>query len=85
MSQLTVVKVATLRQNLADVLRTLEKGKNFLIVTHRGQPVSALVNLDLFEDLLAKASPSYLKEIRTARREYSQGKFSTHTEIFGGV
>lgn len=85
MSQLTVVKIATLRQNLADVIKTLEKGKDFLIVTHRGQPVSAMVNLDLFEDLLAKASPRYLKEIRNARLDYSRGKFSTHTKVFGEI
>lgn len=73
---------ATLRENLREILDSLEKGENYL-VTKKGKPVGGLVNSSLFEDLLALSSPSYLKSIKKAREDYKKGKFFTHEEVFG--
>lgn len=77
------VKAATLREHLSDVLSEVAKSRSYLIVTRRGRPVSALVNLDLFEDLLAATSNEYLTGIREARADYEAGRISTHDEVFG--
>jgi len=77
------VPTTTLRNNLADVLEEVAKGHKYLLVTKKGNPVSALVNLDFFEDLLALTSPKYLKSIKRARAQYKKGEHYTHEEVFG--
>lgn len=73
----------TLRSNLSSVLKTVATKEDYLVVTRKGSPTSALVNLDFFEDLLALASPKYLKSIEEARRDYKKGQVARHEEIFG--
>ncbi len=45
--------------------------------------MSALVNLDFLEDLLAAHSPQFRKSIREARADYRAGRVHTHQEVFG--
>lgn len=77
------VPAATLRNNLADVLEEVAKKRKYLLVTKKGNPISALVNLDFFEDLLALTSPKYLKSIQEARKQYKKGEYYAHKEVFG--
>ncbi len=77
------VKTTTLRDHLADILKEVSTSKNYFIVTKKGRPISALVNLDFFEDLLAAASPEYLESIKEARANYRAGRTFSHEEIFG--
>ena len=79
------VTVSTLRQNLADALKTVETSEDYMIITKRGKVVSALVNPGLFEDFLALSSPRYLKSIQKAREDYKKGRVFSHEEIFGKV
>ncbi len=44
---------------------------------------SALVNIDFFEDLLALANKQYVKSIKKARKEFEEGNFLTHEQVFG--
>lgn len=39
--------------------------------------------LIFLEDLMAATSPSYLRSIREARREYKAGKVKSHEDVFG--
>lgn len=78
-----IVNTTTLRNNLADVLTEVSKKRGYLLVTKKRSPVSALVNLDFFEDLLALASPKYLKNIKEAREQYKNGEIFTFEETFG--
>lgn len=77
------VKAATLREHLSDVLNEVSRSKGYLIVTKRGRPVSALVNLDFFEDLLAATSPEYVESVKEARADYQTGRVFTHEDVFG--
>ena len=77
------VPTTTLRNNLADVLEEVAKKRQYLLVTKKGNPVSVLVNLDFFEDLLALSSPKYLKSIKEAREQYKKGEVFTHEQVFG--
>ena len=57
--------------------------RDYLVVTKKGNPVSALVNLDFFENLLAATSPKYLKSIKKSRNEHKRGEVYTHKQVFG--
>lgn len=82
---MNVVSATILRDNLASVLEEVNKKRDYLLVAKRGKPVSALVNLDFFEDLLALSSKNYLKSIKEAREDYKKGNYSTLNEAFGEV
>lgn len=79
-----VIQSTTLRNNLSDILKAIENNKpGWLLVTGRGKTRAALVNLDLFEDLLASSTPKYLKSIKDAREQIRKGEYFTHKETFG--
>lgn len=79
-----VVTTTTLRNNFADSLKEAIK-KDYLLVAKRGKIVSALVSIDLFEDLLALKNRKYLASIKKAREEYQKGEIFTHEETFGEI
>lgn len=85
MNQTTVVQSATLRNNLYNVLDSLKERKEFMLVSRKGKLVSAIVDIDFFEDLLALASPSHIKSVKEAREDYKKGRVFTHTEVFGEI
>ena len=70
-----------LRNNLSDSLEAVDSD-NILIVTRRGKKERAIIDLDQLEDLLAVASPEYLKVIQDSRN--SKDYFS-HAEVFGSI
>lgn len=79
-----IVQTTTLRNNLSDILKTIERKKpGWLLIAGRNKTRAALVNLDLFEDMLACSSPRYLKSIKAAREQIKQRKYFTHEEVFG--
>lgn len=79
-----VVSSSTLRNHLADVLKEIaQKKQDYLLVTKKGKLASAIVDIDFFEDLLALASPKYLKSIQEARKDYEEGRVFNHEDVFG--
>lgn len=78
-----MIPATTLRHHLSGALKTLASGDKFLLLTKRNKPVSALVNLDFFEDLLAATSKAYRQSIREAREDYKKGRVLTHGDVFG--
>lgn len=80
------VPSSTLREHLSDVLKeAASQKKSYFIVTKKNQPTSVIVNIDFFEDLLAATSPSYLKSIKEARKNYKDGDVFSHEEVFGSL
>lgn len=77
------VDTATLRAHLADTLDEVEKKRDYMLVTRKRKPVSAIISLDLLEDMLAAASHPYLKAIQEARKQAKAGKLQTHEQVFG--
>ncbi|MFA7308712.1 MAG: type II toxin-antitoxin system Phd/YefM family antitoxin [Patescibacteria group bacterium] len=71
------------RDNIADAIRLVNEKEKYFVITNKGKAVSALINLDYFEDLLALSSPEFLADIRAARLEAKQGKLHSHEEVFG--
>ncbi|MFC1790062.1 hypothetical protein ACFLZP_01105 [Patescibacteria group bacterium] len=80
-----VVSTTVLRNNLADAINEVSKKRDYLLVAKRGKVDSALVNIELFEDLLALANKKYLKSIKKAREEYQKGEMFTHEQVFGEI
>ena len=78
-----LIPAALLRSHLSDALKSLVSSDKYLLITRKNKPVSALVNLDFFEDLLAASSKEYVKSIRQARQDYKKGRVFTHHQVFG--
>lgn len=81
---MNVINTTILRNNLADALDQAHK-KNYLLIAKRGKITSAIVDIDLFEDLLAMTNKAYLKSVKKAREEYKKGDIFTHNDAFGEV
>jgi len=82
---MNVVNATVLRNNLSDALKEVSGKKDYLLVAKKGKITSALVNIDLFEDLLALSNKDYLKSIKNAREEYKKGDVFSHEQAFGEV
>lgn len=82
---MNVVSTTVLRNNLADTLKEVSKKKNYLLVAKKGRITSAIVDIDLFEDLLALSNKKYVNAIKRARKEFARGEFFTFEEVFGEI
>lgn len=82
---MNIVNTTVLRNNLAVTLSEVTDRKDFLLVSKKGKITSAIVNIDLFEDLLALSNKDYLDSIKEARKDYKKGKVKTFEEVFGEV
>lgn len=80
-----VINTTVLRNNFSNALNAVNSEKEYLLVAKKGKIVSALVNIDLFEDLLALSNKSYVKSIKVAREEYKKGEVLNHLEVFGEI
>jgi PHD/YefM family antitoxin component YafN of YafNO toxin-antitoxin module len=78
-----VVSTSVLRNNLADTLKEVSQKRDYLLVSKKGKLISALVNLDFFEDLLALTSKKYLNSLKEAREDYKAGRYYSLDEAFG--
>ena len=82
---MNIVNSTVLRNNLADVVNEVSKKKDYFLVARKGKITSALVNIDLFEDLLALTNKKYVASIKRARSEYKKKDVFTHAHAFGEV
>jgi len=82
---LKTIPATTLRNHLSDALKAVDLHQKYLVITKKDKPISVLVDLDFFEELLASHSPRYLASIRQARGEYKRHRTFTHQEVFGNL
>lgn len=82
---MNIISTTVLRNNLAGSLEEVDKKRDYLLVSKKGKVTSALVNIDLFEDLLALMNKNYVKTIKQARKEYEKGETFTHDLVFGDI
>jgi len=82
---MNIINATVLRNNLSVSLKEVESKKDYLLVAKKGKITSAIVNIDLFEDLLALTNKKYLKRIKKAREEYKRGDVFTHEQVFGDI
>lgn len=82
---MNVINTTVLRNNLADALNEVSKKDKYLLVARKKKITSAIVNIELFEDLLALANKKYVNSIKKAREEYAKGNIFTHDQAFGEI
>lgn len=80
-----VIKSSMLRNHLFDALKEIAHNEKFLFVTNKGEIVSALVNIDFFEELLMRFSKKYKESIKEAREDYKRGNIFSEEDVFGDV
>ncbi len=76
------IDASVLRKNLSEALDTVRDTKSILLVKRRGNMESALIDIDMLEDLLAVQDPEYVKSIAEAR---ASKKWYTPEEVFGDL
>lgn len=81
---MNIVNSTILRNNLSSAIKELKK-KDYFLIAKRGKITSALVDIELFEDLLALKDKSYLKSIKKARQEFGKGQIYSHKDVFGEI
>lgn len=79
------IETTKLRNNLAAAIKEVNKNKDFLIITRKGEPVAGIVDLDLLEDIEAVNSKNFIKSVKDAREQLKKGEFYTHEEVFGDL
>jgi prevent-host-death family protein len=80
----TIVNSTSLRNNLADALRAVKKGK-YLLISQKGVIKKAIIDVEELEDLLSLHDEEYLKSIRQARADAKAGRVYTFEEVFGNI
>ncbi len=73
-----VVNATELRTNYAEIALAVRGGKNVAVITKRGRPDLALVDLDYLEDLIESQD----KEFQVSLRQAAQEKAYSLEEVF---
>jgi PHD/YefM family antitoxin component YafN of YafNO toxin-antitoxin module len=82
---MNIINATVLRNNLSDAISEIQNKKEYLLIAKRGKISSALVSLDLLEDLMELSDKRYLASIKKARLEYEKGDIFAHEEVFGKI
>ena len=82
---MNVINTTVLRNNLASALEEVQKKSKYLLIARKKKITSAIINIDLFEDLLSLANKKYVNSIKKARKEFERGEFFTFDEVFGEI
>ena len=82
---MNVINTTVLRNNLASALEEVQKKSKYLLNARKKKITSAIINIDLFEDLLSLANKKYINSIKKARKEFERGEFFTFDEVFGEI
>lgn len=77
----TIIKTSELRDSFANVAKKIRGHKTIAIVTKRGRPDLALIDLDYLEDLLEAQDETFQKSLVAAARE----KVLTLDDVFADV
>ena len=85
MGKSKILSTTTFRKHISDVMDEVNEKEDYILVTERGEPKAALVNIDFFEDLLMANSPKYIESIREAREDFKAGRVYTHEQVFGDL
>ncbi|HUD10721.1 MAG TPA: type II toxin-antitoxin system Phd/YefM family antitoxin [Candidatus Saccharimonadales bacterium] len=77
----TIVKATELRDSYATIAKKVRGGKTMAIITKRGRPDLALIDLDYLEDLLESQDTEFLKTLKVAASD----KTYTLEEVFSNL
>jgi len=81
---MNIVSSTNVRNNWADVAKIALK-KEYVLVTHRGKVKTAIIDVEVLEDLLSLHDKEYLESIKRARADARAGRVYTFEEVFGNI
>lgn len=85
MNKSKILSSTVFRNNFSSAIDEVNEKEDYILVSERGEPKAALVNIDFFEDLLMANSPEYIKSIEEAREDFKSGRVYTHEQVFGDL
>lgn len=80
---ISIINATELRNSLSKAIDQAAKQDGPTLITRRNSADTALINVDLLEDLLELHDREYVKSIAKARREIASGKTYSLDEVFG--
>ena len=81
---MNIISSTKVRNNWAEVTKAALK-KEYILVTHRGKVKTAIIDVEVLEDLLSLHDPEYLESIKRARADAKAGRVYTMEEVFGNI
>lgn len=82
--RMNIISSTKVRNNWAEVTKAALK-KEYILITHRGKVKTAIIDVDVLEDLLSLHDPEYLESIKRARADAKAGRVYTMEEVFGNI
>lgn len=83
------IDVTTLRNNLSDAIKEVNRTGHPLVINHRRLAKAVLMDIGKYEDYLASQDPEYRKIIAKSRAEIKAGKVvpfeKIYAEVFGSI
>lgn len=70
------------RINLGDVIKRVNRDKEYIVLEKGGLPVAAIMDIDEFEDYLELQDPEVNRIIEESTKEYLAGKSRPAEEFF---
>ena len=80
--RIKIISITRLRSNLSDILNATNKKQPIHIISRRGKPECAIVDLEKLEELLSVSDPQHLKDIATAREQVKKGEVAEMRDFF---
>jgi prevent-host-death family protein len=73
---MTTVGIRDLARNASKIIGEVERTGKATVVTRRGRPTVAIVNIDQdeLEDLILASAPEFVEAMREAEEEFRAGK-----------
>ena len=81
---MNIISSTKVRNNWSDVTKMALK-KEYVLVTHRGKVKTAIIDIDVLEDLLSLYDKEYLESIKRARADAKAGRVYTFEDVFGNI
>lgn len=79
------IQATKLRANFKDALGHVKETKQPLIITERGVPTSALIDIDEFEDYLMMQDKEFMKGMAESIKQKKKGEVYSLEEVFSDV
>jgi prevent-host-death family protein len=79
------IQATALRNNLKDALDHVKSSKKPLIITERGVPTTALVDIDELEDYLMFQDKEFMKGLRESIAQMERGEVRSFEEVFSDI
>ena len=79
--------ITEVKKDLLSLVKRIEKINESVTITRNGKPAAVLLSIDEYEGMLETleilSDPKLLKSLRKSKKQFEEGKFVTHEEVWG--